>query len=190
MQILEQLLFKILNRLRYEQNRFERFYLRHQVGALGKGSEIRERTSINGPAQNICFGKNVQVFQEAFFWVGREGRIEIGDDSLVGQRCYFNAARGSIIIGKGVAIAPMTQIYSYSHDYKASVMNSIRVADVQIEDDVLIGSAATILPGVRIGHGAVIAAGAVVVENVPPFTIVGGVPARPIGTRPNHQAES
>ena len=52
-----------------------------------------------------------------------------------------------------------------------------------IEDDVLIGSAVTILPGVTIGKGAIVAAGAVVADDVPSYSIVGGVPARQIGTR-------
>ena len=53
-----------------------------------------------------------------------------------------------------------------------------------IEDNVWVGTRATILPGVTLGRGCVVAAGAVVTRDVPPLVIVGGVPARPIGTRP------
>ncbi|HPU00025.1 MAG TPA: DapH/DapD/GlmU-related protein, partial [Armatimonadota bacterium] len=57
------------------------------------------------------------------------------------------------------------------------------LAPIVIEDYVWIGSRATVLPGVRIGRGAVVAAGAVVTRDVAPLTVVGGVPARPIGER-------
>ncbi len=177
----------LLNRLRAYRNLLERWLLLRQVGIVGAGTVIREGTVFNGPARNLIFGKNVQVFQQAFFWVGVDGKIEVGDDSLIGVRCYFNAARGTIRIGKGVAIAPMTQIYSYSHHYGAevAVMDTVRVADVIVGDDVLIGAGAIILPGVEIGRGAVIAAGAVVNHSVPPSTIFGGVPAKQIGLRQN-----
>ena len=62
-------------------------------------------------------------------------------------------------------------------------MDSVRIADVRVGDDVLIGSGVIILPGVEIGQGAIIAAGAVVNRSVPENAIFGGVPAKQIGTR-------
>ena len=67
-----------------------------------------------------------------------------GGKGLLGVRCYLNASAGKIIIGRGVAIAPYTQIYSYSHHPVPGkpVMDGFKVADVVIEDDVLIGGGA------------------------------------------------
>ena len=56
-------------------------------------------------------------------------------------------------------------------------------APIEIDDYAWIGSRATVLPGVKIGKGAVVAAGAVVTKDVTPYLVVGGVPARPLGTR-------
>ncbi len=125
------------------------------------------------------------IWNECFLTVGAKGRIHFAGHGLLGVRCYLNASAGEIIIGNGVAIAPLTQIYSYSHTYKQGYLeiDSYRVANVHIEDNVLIGSAATILPGVTIGKGAIIGSGAVVIENVPAYTIVGGVPAHFISQR-------
>lgn len=175
----------LVTRLLAYRNLLEQYSLRHQVGTAGKGTVIREGTAIYGPARNLVLGQDVQVFQQVFFWMGANGKIEIGDGSLIGVRCYLNAAQGNIRIGKGVAIAPMTQIYSYSHHYgaEAAVLDSLKVGDVVIGDNVLVGGGAIILPGVEIGEGAIVAAGAVVTHSVPPNTIVGGVPATEIGRR-------
>ncbi|WP_165251625.1 DapH/DapD/GlmU-related protein [Adlercreutzia sp. ZJ304] len=58
--------------------------------------------------------------------------------------------------------------------------SSLEPAPIHIEDDVWIGSGAIVLPGVRIGRGSVVAAGAVVTKDVPSMTVVGGIPAKPI----------
>ena len=77
----------------------------------------------------------------------------------MGVRCYLNASAGKIVIGRGVAIAPYTQIYSCSHHPVPGkpVMDGFKVADVVIEDDVLIGGGSIIVPGIHIGQGAVVA---------------------------------
>jgi maltose O-acetyltransferase len=75
-------------------------------------------------------------------------------------------------------------IYNSEHDLEKQDF-SARTEPVQIEDYVFVGPRSIILPGVKIGKGAVIAAGAVVTANVPDFAIVGGVPAKVIGERKN-----
>lgn len=107
--------------------------------------------------------------------------IQIGDDTIIGDHAFLDG-RDRIIIGNHVDIASSVMIYNSEHDVQSADFNATLSA-VVIEDYVFIGPRAIILPGVIIGKGAVVAAGAVVTKNVPPFTIVGGVPAVPIGER-------
>ena len=88
------------------------------------------------------------------------------------------------MIGNHVDIASSVMIYNSEHDLEKADF-SARTEPVKIEDYVFIGPRAIILPGVKIGKGAVVAAGAVVTEDVPDFAIVGGVPAKVIGERKN-----
>lgn len=93
-----------------------------------------------------------------------------------------------IIIGDRVSIAPNVTIISESSPnnslYLASIEyvreNLIKDEKVIIEDDVWIGASATILPGVKIGRGAIIGAGAIVTKSVDPYTVVAGIPAKVI----------
>ena len=95
--------------------------------------------------------------------------------------------RGGITIGDYVMIGPNVCIASSSHHYKdRSVPMSLQghyMKPVTIKNDVWIGANATILGGVIIGQGAIIGAGAVVIKDVPDFSIAGGVPAKVIGQR-------
>lgn len=109
--------------------------------------------------------------------------ISIGEDSIVGDHALLDG-RDKLIIGKHVDIASSVMIYNSEHDIDTPNFHAI-LAPVDIEDYAFIGPRAIILPGVRIGKGAVVAAGAVVTKNVPEFTIVGGVPAQIIGERKN-----
>lgn len=107
--------------------------------------------------------------------------ITIGEDSLVGEFAFLDG-RAALKIGDHVDIASQVLIYNSEHDINAEDFQAI-TAPVEIEDYVFIGPRAIILPGVRIGKGAVVAAGAVVTSDVRPFEIVGGVPAVKIGER-------
>lgn len=175
----------LYDRLRSWSNQLERRWLQNQVGGIGARSMIYEGTVICGSPQNIIIGDDMVIWHQCFLTVGENSQIYLAGAGLLGVRCYLNAAEGKIIIGRGVAVAPLTQIYSFSHGYASdkAVIDTFQIADVVIEDDVLIGSAVTILPGVRIGQGAIVAAGAVVRNEVAPYSIVGGIPARLIGWR-------
>ncbi|MGB9883466.1 MAG: acyltransferase, partial [Microgenomates group bacterium] len=87
-------------------------------------------------------------------------------------------------IGNHVDIASEVMIYNSEHDINDVNFKAIE-APVYIEDYVFIGPRAIILPGVKIGKGAVVAAAAVVTKDIPPFAVVGGVPAKIIGERKN-----
>ncbi|MDA1316871.1 MAG: acyltransferase [bacterium] len=107
--------------------------------------------------------------------------IKIGDDCIIGERVVLDG-RDDITIGNHVDIASEVMIYNSEHDIHNPTFDAIS-APVVIGDYVFIGPRAIILPGVTIGRGAVIGAGAVVTKDVPPDTVVGGVPAKPIGMR-------
>lgn len=107
--------------------------------------------------------------------------IKIGEDSIIGEFCVLDG-RDKLIIGDHVDIASEVMIYNSEHNINDEYFSAI-TAPVVIEDYVFIGPRAIILPGVKIGKGAVVAAGAVVTKDVPPFAIVGGIPAKIIGER-------
>ena len=108
-------------------------------------------------------------------------RISIGQYTNINQLCVLDG-RGGLTIGDFVDVAQETNIWTEQHDYNSPSYQAIS-APVTINDYVWIASRATILPGVTIGRGAVVAAGAVVTKDVPPLAIVGGVPAKVIGYR-------
>lgn len=108
-------------------------------------------------------------------------RIIVGHHTNINKKCVIDG-RGGVIIGNNVDIAQETNIWTEQHDYNSPIYEAVS-KPVIIEDYVWIASRATILPGVTIGRGAVVASGAVVTKNVPPFAIVGGVPAKIIGKR-------
>lgn len=108
-------------------------------------------------------------------------RLSIGARSIIGRQCLIDA-RGGIRIGRDVNMASYTKIMTAKHRTDDPEFEA-QFDSVTIEDKVFIGLGATILGGVTIGEGAVVAAGAVVTKDVAPYTIVGGVPAKPIGER-------
>ena len=105
--------------------------------------------------------------------------IEIGDGTSI--HFYFHCgAASSVKIGKNVLIAGRVFITDHDHEYANSALlyKGLNTKPVIIEDEVWIGEGAVILKGVTVGKRSVIAANAVVTKNVPPYTVVGGVPAR------------
>lgn len=107
--------------------------------------------------------------------------VQVGNDTIVGFRTFLDG-RAPLIIGDHVDIASEVMIYNSEHDIHSPIMQAIE-EPVIINDYVFIGPRAIILPGVKIGRGAVVAAGAVVTKDVPPKTIVGGTPAKKLGER-------
>jgi maltose O-acetyltransferase len=112
-------------------------------------------------------------------------RMSIGDRSSIGIDSRIN---GMVQIGCDVMMGPQVLIYTRNHCIDCTEVPMINQgvteeSPVVIEDDVWIGARVIILPGVRIGKGSIIAAGAVVSKDVPPYSIVGGVPAKVIKYR-------
>ncbi len=134
-----------------------------------------------------CFenaGKHVNVEQGADFGTGRG--IEIGNNSGLGLRCRV---RGPLIIGDDVMMGPEVVILGGGHctdrtDIPMRLQGSIsNPKTTKLGNDIWIGTRAVILPGVEVGDGAIIGAGAVVTKNIPPYSVVGGVPAKVIRMR-------
>lgn len=109
--------------------------------------------------------------------------IKIGNDSIVGEGTVLDG-RDKLTIGDHTDIASEVMIYNSQHDINDPDFKAVS-SPVEIGDYVFIGPRAIILPGVKIGRGAVVAAGAVVTKDVPEFIVVGGVPAKEIGEREN-----
>jgi maltose O-acetyltransferase len=102
---------------------------------------------------------------------------------VINYGCLLDGRRYPITIGSDVSIGPEVAILTLGHDPRSPEFAD-RGGPVTIGDHAWIGFRAIVLPGVSIGEGAVVGAGAVVSRDVPPFTIVAGNPARPIGRRP------
>lgn len=112
-------------------------------------------------------------------------RIRIGRDTIIGEKVVLDG-RERITIGDHVDFATEVMVYNSQHDTESDDFHATS-EPVTIEDYVFVGPRAIILPGVTIGKGAVVAAGAVVTKDVAPFEIVGGVPAKVIGERKNKE---
>lgn len=104
------------------------------------------------------------------------GGISINENTVVNKFVSLDG-RGQLKIGKNVSISPYSRIITASHDPDSETFEYI-TKSVIIEDYVWIGTAAIILPGVKLGTGCVIAAGSVVTKNVDAYAIVGGNPAK------------
>lgn len=135
--------------------------------------------------QHVKIGNNcwVRSFARIHSW---RGSVEIGDNSSINAYTIIYGT-GGVKIGKGVRIAAHTVIVASMHNHEnldiPIYQQGWTAKGIQIEDGVWIGCNVAILDGVTVGHDSVVAAGAVVTTDVPPNTIVGGVPARVIRTR-------
>jgi putative colanic acid biosynthesis acetyltransferase WcaF len=107
--------------------------------------------------------------------------LSVDEHCTIGNDAFFDG-RSGITIGSCVNIAGEVRIYTREHDIDDPYFCETG-GPVVIEDYAYIGTRVTILPGVRIGSGAVVASGAVVTRDVPPYMLVGGVPARVIRER-------
>jgi acetyltransferase-like isoleucine patch superfamily enzyme len=128
-------------------------------------------------------GRDINVERGADFVTGRT--ISIGDRSGIGVDSWI---RADLTIGRDVMMGPRVIIYGRDHNFDRTdiPMMDQGIGDyvpIVIEDDVWIGAAAIILKGVQIGRGSIIAAGAVVTKSIPPYSIVGGNPAKVIRYR-------
>lgn len=114
-------------------------------------------------------------------------RLIVGDGCIIGDNTILDARYG-LTLGKNVNINSNTSIYSVQHDHRDPEFGCFEGKDlsVKIEDRVYLGCNVIVLPGVTIGEGAVCCAGCVVTKDVPPYTVVAGIPAKKVGERPQN----
>jgi acetyltransferase-like isoleucine patch superfamily enzyme len=128
----------------------------------------------------------MQIGKSSFIYSSAEIRtpsnICIANGTIVGLKATLDGRLG-IAIGQHVNLSSEVAIWTLQHD-PASPTFEATGGKVEIGDYAWISFRATILPGVRVGEGAIVAAGSVVTSDVEPWTIVGGIPAKPIGSRP------
>lgn len=131
----------------------------------------------------VKIGKGASIHMGCKFF--EPGGVVIGGDSVIGSDAFLDG-RAPLIIGDHVDIASEVMIYNSEHDLNDPEFRAV-CQKVEIGDYCFIGPRAIILPGVTIGKGAIVAAGAVVTKDVADFNIVGGVPAKVIGERKNRE---
>ncbi|MGH7686721.1 MAG: acyltransferase [Candidatus Dormibacteria bacterium] len=135
---------------------------------------------------NVTIGRGAQIRPSGYYGRLLGVGLVIGDNSNIGPMCYVGCF-GGVRIGRDVMMAAKVAITSEEHLYGDPLVSiksqGVHAKETVIEDDVWIGANATILGGAHVGRGAVIAAGAVVKGAVEPFSVVAGVPARPVRHR-------
>ena len=168
------------------------------AGYLHAGKEliIEDYAEINARStQKIILGNRVTIGKYAIIRPGNlyggelgEG-LRVGDHSNIGPYSYIGCS-GFISIGNNVMISPRVSIYAENHVFDSTEdtikSQGIKRKTVVIEDDCWIAANSIILAGVTIGKGSVVAAGSVVSKDVPPYSVVAGVPARIIKSRLTH----
>ncbi len=159
---------------------------KEQLASCGEGVVIEEGALIFHP-ENIVIGDDVYVGHYAILKAYYKNTLQIGARSWIGQGAFLHAA-GGLTIGERVGIGPGVKIITSQHAMPelpdTPVMDGeLLFAPVTLDDGCDLGVGAIILPGVRIGRGAQVGAGAVVTRPVPAGAIVAGVPARVVGNR-------
>jgi acetyltransferase-like isoleucine patch superfamily enzyme len=158
---------------------------------LGKGVYLDQGVYLHALPGGITIGDGTFIMHHAMLHVFNfrnlpRAAITIGKNCFIGE---FNVVRGQggVHIGDGVYTGPMVQIVAVNHVYddpnRPIREQGITAQGIVIEDDVWIGAGAAVLDGVTIGRGSVIGAGAVVANDIPPYSIAVGTPAKPIKDR-------
>jgi maltose O-acetyltransferase len=126
----------------------------------------------------IGLGRGSSIHMGCFV-TGR--RIVVGERSVVNRECYLDGRVG-LEIGNRVSVAPQSYLLSLTHDPQSPQFATVGAKTV-VSDYVWVGVRAVVMPGVRLGKGCVVGAGAVVTQDVDEYCIVAGIPARKIGER-------
>lgn len=162
-----------------------RLAVRHSGVSVAGSSFIHPDARIHPRGGQLTIGARSAIAPGACV----QGEVSIGEDCTVQAYSMVLGVPGTgpVTIGDGVRIAPHTMIFAVDHifsDTESPIFTQgVKATPITIEDDVWIAGKVMITPGVRVGHGSVIAAGAVVTKDVPAYSVVAGVPARVIKNR-------
>ncbi len=177
------------------------------LGGVGSSCFIERNVRFSVP-QRVFLGNRVLVGESSYFDVQfLEGEIRVEDDVRIGRYCFLRAGPGNICmeedvqigtfsaltgsgglrIGKNTLVARNVLLMSGQHIYKDPTVpirfQGSELAKREIGEDVWLGANVVVLPGVTIGNGAVVGAGAVVTKDIPSYSLAVGVPAKVIGKR-------
>lgn len=156
------------------------------LAALGPDCVFETGALVFHP-ERVRLGRNVYVGHYAILKGYYDRDLVLGDETWIGQQCFLHSA-GGLTIGSRVGIGPGVRILTSAHAEAGRAIpildSPVERAEVVIEDDADLGVGAIVLPGVRIGRGAQIGAGAVVTHDVPPYSVTAGIPARVLRERP------
>lgn len=131
-------------------------------------------------ARNCFFpGMRITLLRWCGYRIGEQ--VYIADDLLIAEELED---RGNLTLGDRVSIAPRVTFVLSSHpnDSRIRPFAPVARAPIVVEADVWLGAGVVVLPGVTIGRGAIVGANSVVTKNVPPLTVVGGIPAKELRT--------
>lgn len=127
-----------------------------------------------------------RVFIDYKVYFRYPNRVIIGNDVSINRGCEFYPSfynkKATIQLGNNIRIGPGVKFFTAGHDYKSIQLPDIS-KKIEIKDNVWIGANSSILKGVKIGEGAVIAAGSIVTKSIPPYEIYGGIPAKKLKNR-------
>jgi acetyltransferase-like isoleucine patch superfamily enzyme len=158
---------------------------------LGRNVYLDHGVYLHALPSGIAIGEGTFVMHHSVLHVFNfrnlpQAGITIGKNCFIGE---FNVVRGQggVTIGDEVYTGPMVQILAVNHVYddpqRPIRQQGITAHGIVIEDDVWIGAGAVVLDGVTIGRGSVIGAGSVVADDIPPYSLAVGTPAKPIRDR-------
>ena len=160
---------------------------------VGRAFSLEEDCEIVGLSKRgIVFGDRCSVKRGALIrptnvLLNEPGEgLRVGDGSNIGAFSYIGCS-GFIELGRNVMMGPRVNLMAENHNFDRADIpmkeQGVTRSFIKIEDDVWLGAGSTVLAGVTVGQGSIVAAGAVVTKDVPAFSIVGGVPARVLKSR-------
>jgi acetyltransferase-like isoleucine patch superfamily enzyme len=150
------------------------------------GSNLRVAPGVSiRHAETFDIGDGVLIGEQAVIHGRIDGTCVIGNKAWIGPQCFLDAR--DLVIGNNVGWGPGARVLGSTHTGLPIdvpiIATDLCIAAVRIDDDADIGVGAILLPGITVGRGAIVGAGAVVTHDVPPYAKVAGSPARVIGYR-------
>lgn len=157
------------------------------LGSLGEGTVLEEGVLVFHP-ERVHLGAGVYVGHQTILKGYHHNELRIEDGAWIGQQCFFHSA-GGITIGRDVGVGPGVKMLTSTHreaGRETPILHApITTAPIVVEANADLGVGAIVLPGVTIGRGAQVGAGAVVTADVPAYAVVAGVPAKVLRMRPS-----